>query len=490
MAIPLYSPARSIYSPNMAEPNFSNRTVWVGDNLHVMRGINSECIDLIYLDPPFNSNQDYAAPIGSIAAGAAFKDTWTLSDIDVHEHGELADRNPAAYSVIEAARNASGKSMMSYLIMMAVRLIEMERVLKPSGSIYLHCDSTAGHYLKLLMDSVFGYANFRNHINWKRTSVHNSAKRWGPNLDSILFYTKSDSFTWNKVYQPYDQEYIDRFYRYEDAIGRFRVGDLTGAGIRHGDSGKAWRGVDPSLKGRHWAVPMKILEKAYPNRDLSRLSTQERLDVLDEASLVYWPKKGTVPALKRYLDLTKGVPLQELVADIKPIGSHAKERTGYPTQKPIALLDRIIEASSKEGDIVFDPFCGCATTLVAADRLERQWAGIDLSPLAVKLVNERISEDRGALWGGANVVDRLPKRTDLGQLPNYRTHRHRLYGEQEGVCLGCDTHFPFKVMEVDHVLPKSRGGTDHIENLQLLCSHCNRSKGNRTMAEWRAAQTS
>ena len=154
----------------MAQANFTNRTVWVGDNLPVMRGINSACIDLIYLDPPFNSNQDYAAPIGSIAAGAAFKDTWTLSDIDVHEHGELADRNPAAYSVIEAARNASGKSMMSYLIMMAVRLIEMERILKPTGSIYLHCDPTAGHYLKLLMDSVFGGANFRNHIIWKRTS--------------------------------------------------------------------------------------------------------------------------------------------------------------------------------------------------------------------------------------------------------------------------------------------------------------------------------
>ena len=163
----------------MAQANFTNRTVWVGDNLHVMRGINSECIDLIYLDPPFNSNQDYAAPIGSIAAGAAFKDTWTLSDIDVHEHGELADRNPAAYSVIEAARNASGKSMMSYLIMMAVRLIEMERILKPTGSIYLHCDPTASHYLKLLTDGIFGRQNFRNHIIWKRTSVHNSEPNAG-----------------------------------------------------------------------------------------------------------------------------------------------------------------------------------------------------------------------------------------------------------------------------------------------------------------------
>ena len=173
---------------------FTNRTVWVGDNLHVMRGINSDCIDLIYLDPPFNSNQDYAAPIGSIAAGAAFKDTWTLSDIDVHEHGELADRNPAAYSVIEAARNASGKGMMSYLIMMAVRLIEMERILKPTGSIYLHCDPTASHYLKLILDGRRFRCdeNYRNDITVEATSSHNDAKglasRNLPNNHDILYY--------------------------------------------------------------------------------------------------------------------------------------------------------------------------------------------------------------------------------------------------------------------------------------------------------------
>ena len=165
-----------------------------------------------------------------------------------------------------------------------------------------------------------------------------------------------------------------------------------------------------------------------------------------------------------------------------------KDRTGYPTQKPVALLERIILASSNEGDLVFDPFCGCATTLVAADRLTRDWAGIDLSPLAVKLVDQRIRDDRGALWGGAIVRDDPPLRTDLGKLPNYRTHKHRLYGEQEGVCKGCDTHFPFKVMEVDHILPRSKGGSDHYENLQLLCTHCNKSKGSKTMAEWRAAQ--
>ncbi len=472
----------------MTQANFASGTVWTGDNLPVMRGINSGCIDLIYLDPPFNSNEDYAAPIGSQAAGAAFKDTWTLSDIDVYEHGELAERSPAAYAVIDAARQTHGKSMMSYLIMMAVRLIEMRRILKATGSVYLHCDSTASHYLKLLMDAVLGRRNFRNHIIWKRTSVHNSAKRWGPNLDSILFYTKGDQFTWNKVRQPYDPEYIDKFYRYQDEKGQYRVGDLTGAGLRHGNSGRAWRGIAPSKKGRHWAVPMKILTKAYPDRDLSALSTQEKLELLDEAGLVHWPKRGTVPSLKRYLDILKGVPVQELVADIRPIGSQARERTGYPTQKPLALLERIIEASSNKGDIVFDPFCGCATTLVAADRLNREWAGIDLSPLAVKLVDQRIRDDRGALWGGVIVRDDPPRRTDMGKLPNYRTHRHRLYGEQEGVCAGCDTHFPFKVMEVDHILPRIKGGSDHYENLQLLCTHCNKSKGSKTMAEWRAAQ--
>jgi len=195
----------------------------------------------------------------------------------------------------DAARQTHGKSMMSYLIMMAVRLIEMRRILKATGSVYLHCDSTASHYLKLLMDAVLGRRNFRNHIIWKRTSVHNSAKRWGPNLDSILFYTKGDQFTWNKVRQPYDPEYIDKFYRYQDEKGQYRVGDLTGAGLRHGNSGRAWRGIAPSKKGRHWAVPMKILTKAYPDRDLSALSTQEKLELLDEAGLVHWPKRGTGP---------------------------------------------------------------------------------------------------------------------------------------------------------------------------------------------------
>lgn len=216
------------------------------------------------------------------------------------------------------------------------------------------------------------------------------------------------------------------------------------------------------------------------------MTTQQKLDILDVNGLIFWSSKG-LPRFKRYVETAEGVPIADVITDIGPISAQAKERTGYPTQKPLALLERVIKASSNPGDLVFDPFCGCATTLVAADRLQRQWVGIDLSPVAIKLINKRISEDRG-LFGGATALDTAPIRTDFGELSNYRTHRHRLYGEQEGVCIGCDTHFPFRVMDVDHILPKSRGGTDHPDNLQLLCSGCNRSKGNRTMAEWRAAQ--
>jgi site-specific DNA-methyltransferase (adenine-specific) len=219
------------------------------------------------------------------------------------------------------------------------------------------------------------------------------------------------------------------------------------------------------------------------------MSCQERLEVLDAQGLIYWPPRGTVPRFKRYAAVAGGNPLQDIISDIRPISAQALERLDYPTQKPLALLERIIKASSAPGDMVFDPFCGCATALVAADRLQREWVGIDLSPLAIKLVDARIAADRGVMpWGGATALTAPPVRTDLGGLPNYRTHRHRLYGEQEGVCAGCETHFPFRVMDVDHMLPRSKGGTDHPGNLQLLCSGCNRSKGGKTMAEWRSAR--
>ena len=359
----------------MAAPNFVDKTVWTGDNLYILRGMNSECVDLIYLDPPFNSNKNYSAPVGSKAAGAAFKDTWTLSDLDVAWMGLISDEQPSIANLLHTAGLTHAKGMQSYLTMMAVRLLEMWRVLKPTGSIYLHCDPTAGHYLKLLMDAIFGHDNFRSEIAWKRTGSHGGSKRWGPIHDTILFYSKSDGYGWKKTYQEYESSYVEEYYRFEDEKGRYQLVSLTGAGTRLGDSGRPWLGVNPTDSGRHWAVPIAPLQRAFPDIDLTALSTQEKLDLLNQAGLVYWPARGTIPRQKRYLEEGSGVPIQDIVDDIPPVGAHAKERIGYPTQKPLALLGRIIAASSNPGDVVLDPFCGCATACVAAENLGRQWVG-------------------------------------------------------------------------------------------------------------------
>ena len=274
--------------------------------------------------------------------------------------------------------------------MMAVRLLELHRVLKPTGSLYLHCDPTASHYLKILLDAVFGPTNFANEIAWQRTSSHNSAKRWGPVHDTLLYYSKTEEMTWNDVFQSYDEIYLDRFYRFEDSKGRFRIGDLTGAGVRSGDSGKAWRNVDPTDVGRHWAVPTAVISRLGLNGTFDSLSVQGKLDRLDALGLIYWPPKGRVPQFKRYLELDRGVRIQDMVTDIAPISSQAQERLGYPTQKPIALLERILKASSNEGDVVLDPFCGCGTTVHAAQKLGRRWVGIDITHLAIGLVKRRL----------------------------------------------------------------------------------------------------
>ena len=282
--------------------------------------------------------------------------------------------------------------MMAYLTMMAQRMVELHRVLKDTGSIYLHCDPTASHYLKLLMDAVFGPENWRNEIIWKRTSAHNSATRYGPNHDTILFYTKSRRYTWNQAFQKYDEGYINRFYRHEDEKGRYRLSDLTGAGVRHGDSGEPWRGVNPTDVGRHWAVPRAILME-FTDKDVKGLTSQQKLDLLDEMGLVNWPPNGKMPRHKRYLDESNSqMRVQSTWTDINPIGAQARERLGYPTQKPETLLERIISASSNEGDVVLDPFCGCGTAIAAAERLNRRWIGIDITHLAVTLIRHRLQD--------------------------------------------------------------------------------------------------
>lgn len=376
--------------------------LYYGDNLDILRRyIPDESVDLIYLDPPFNSKRDYNAVFtgkgGQKAAAQvqAFEDAWRWDESAALAYDEVVIQgtHTGAATCLKAFRDMLGTNdMLAYLSMMAVRLVELRRVLKSTGSIYLHCDPTMSHYLKAMMDAIFGSSFFQNEVIWKRTSGHNSAKRWGPIHDTILFYSRSSTFTWNRVTQDYDPEYLQMYYRHEDDFGRYRLSDLTGAGVRTGESGSSWRGVNPTEVGRHWAVPSRVIDMLGLG---SLKTTKEKLDALDKEGFIYWPSRGSTPQLKRYLDMSEGVPIQDVIDDIRPISTHAAERLGYPTQKPEALLRRIIEASSNEGDTVLDPFCGCGTSITASQILSRKWIGIDITHLAVNLIRTRLVDAFG-----------------------------------------------------------------------------------------------
>lgn len=362
-------------------------TLFYGDNLDIMRRhLPDESVDLVYADPPFKSNQNYNVLFqekdGTQAASQirAFEDTWKWNANDEAVYADLVTAGGKLADALQAFRQFIGAcDMLSYLVMMAPRLVECRRVLKQAGSMYLHCDPAASHYLKMLMDAVFGPGNFRTEIIWKRSSAHSDAKQGraqhGRIHDVILFYTKSDDWFWNQVFTPYDPEYVDSFYRHkEPETGRrYRLGDLTGpGGAAKGNPSYEVMGVT-----RYWR---------YSKEKMAELIKQGR---------VIQTKPGAVPAYKRYLDEMEGVPLQDIWTDIGPIAAQAAERLGYPTQKPVALLERIIRSSCPEGGTVFDPFCGCGTTITAAQTLGRTWIGIDITHLAITLMKQRLTDTFG-----------------------------------------------------------------------------------------------
>ena len=365
------------------------KTLYYGDNLSVLRDrIPNESVDLVYLDPPFNSNASYNVLFKehsgeeSPAQIKAFTDTWewTLESERTFEQEIIL--NPTTphnvKDMIEAFRQFIGSNaMMAYLVMMTPRLVELRRVLKTTGSIYLHCDPTASHYLKILMDAIFGPHNFKNEIVWKRSSAHSDAKACGRTHDIILLYAKDSSkFTWNKQYQSYDPQYIKSHYRNKTDDGRiYRTDNLTATSLSGGGYEYEWNHVT-----RIWRCPRSTMER------------------LHKEGRIRYTRNGVAEYI-RYLDEMPGVPLQDLWTDIPPINSQSKERLGYPTQKPQILLERIIVASSKEGDVVLDPFCGCGTAVAGAEKLKRQWIGIDITHLAVALMKSRLKTAFGIVPG-------------------------------------------------------------------------------------------
>ena len=358
----------------MTEPP---NTLYYGDNLKVLKKyVDDESVDLVYLDPPFNSARNYnvlfAERDGSRAAAQiqAFEDTWAWDAVASAAYHEVVESGGKVSETLQAFRQILGDSdMLAYLSMMAPRLVELRRVLKETGSIYLHCDPTASHYLKLLLDGVFGPDNFRNEIIWKRTSGHSDAGRYGNVHDVLLYYSRSEDPRWSDVFQPYDPAYAEQYYRYQDPDGRrWMSGDMSAAGLSGGGYEYEWKGIT-----RVWRAPIETMER------------------LDKEGKIFYTKNG-IARRKRYLDESEGLPAQDLWTDIEALRSWHAEKLGYPTQKPEALLERLISASSNPGDVVLDPFCGCGTTVATAQKLGRRWIGIDITHLAIGLIRSRLRD--------------------------------------------------------------------------------------------------
>jgi len=585
----------------MVTPNFPNRTLAVMDNLTFLRALDNECVDLIAIDPPFAANETFEgkvkppitdAEIGEERALAArhgpdvlakweeyegrpenqsvtrVKDEWFFRNVEQDWMGELRDvgvavrnwdkriedgeRPPAGDAptardrtlaaigeVVEAVRAVATENEAAYIALMSVRLYECRRVLKETGSIYVHCDDSANAYLRMILNAIFGAENFRNEITWKRVlGGKNDAGQYGRNSDNILFYTKSAEFTFQPPRLP---ETNSSWYKNTDEHGAYVKRPLFAAGSTKGDSGQEWRGRAPS---GHWIVP-KLLVARYEREQGRKLegAVRERLDILADAGYIEFSKQGN-PSWRRYLSEANPPRVDDMWADedVKPISRNATERTGYATQKPLALYRRIVRASSNPGDVVLDLFAGCATTVVAAEMEGRNWLACDmayrastmmmrrfyqndivLSNMNVDVVREAIGPHTGKMeYKSGRTIGppdlagfprttadpdegtpdlRAPKRAPVstswnGSIPKDKA-KEILLAEYGPKCWGCnfDASRPNGTinrsqLEVDHIQARKAAdgvaGDDELDNLALLCAYCNRVKGNRmTLAELR-----
>ncbi len=438
-------------------------TLYTGDNLFILNGMNSQSVDLIYLDPPFNSKRMYSAPIGSKAAGISFKDMWTWDDVDVAYLKGLVDNYPSLVRFIMSIGEVHSKGMMAYITYMTQRVIALHRILKDTGSLYLHVDPTASHYLKIVLDRVFGKQNFRSEITWKRQAAKKGSqykkKSFGASSDIILYYSKTKNYQFSIPRVHLDKNVLEKKFN------------------RIGKDGRRFR-TDRITLPRVMRRENLIYEyKGYIPED-GWMMVKEKIVQMDKENRIYWTNENK-PYRKYFADEYEGLEVSNVWTDIAV--ATGREATGYPTQKPLALLERIIRASSKEGDVVLDPFCGCATTCVKAQHLGRKWIGIDIEKQAAHVLIDRLSEESG-LFKDFVHSDKIPVRTDVEKIePTKKQVKERLYKEQKGNCNGCDGKQEIYNLEVDHIIPKSKGGGDYYENYQLLCSSCNKIKGNRPM---------
>ena len=463
----------------MPELNADNRSLFTGDNLDILRGLNSVCVDLIYVDPPRNSSRTLEAAALSRAAGYVYHDKWTAEDARPDWEDEIEIRQPEAMQLINSFRLVCDEGVVNYLVFLTIRLLECQRVLKDTGSIYLQCRPDSVHYLKAIMDAIFGRELFKSDITFKRVVPSGGEKRWRWAHDSLLFYAGPRKHRWNQVPQPPTPEFLSQ-YSFDDAMGHYQPSPLLHEGLAGDDRDTAWRGYDPTAKERHWEVPLYLLERHYPDVDLDALSTHEKLDMLDRCGMVHWPKLGVVPRYKRHIDLMDGERLSDVVTTIGQIDQKTQEGAGWPGQVPKALLEIIILASSNEGDTILDPFSGSGTACVVAETLNRSWIAIERAPEGFNVLESRMRREANGtdIWKPMEVPWRTDQREPSGPVVGSEA-KETLYEKQQGKCAGCKYELPIHVLTLARAERTQKAQATGSENLLLLCHRCNTLRGER-----------